>query len=115
MVDQKVTRQPRQPGSKRSFGRAEGAQRAEDPQENFLGQILGFVRAIGEAVAESINLPGMQPDQFLPRGFVAGEASRYETGIGIQAPFYQIAAAANAGQRINRCLPDCRVAVKSEG
>ena len=52
--------------------------RAENPQKYFLRQILRFRAASREAVAEAVNLPGVEPNQLFPGGFVAAQASRYE-------------------------------------
>ena len=95
MIDQKVTRHPRQPGAERALRRAERLQRPEDAQEHFLRQVLRLRAAAGEAVAQSVDPPGVQTDQFLPGGLVAAQAPRNEAVVRVQATFYQIAAPAD--------------------
>ena len=55
--------------------------------------VLCLRAATGESVAQPVDPPRVQPDQFLPGGFVTAKATRYEAVIRVQASFYQIAAA----------------------
>ena len=79
----------------------EGSDGAKHPQEYFLRQILRFGAAAREAIAKRVDLPGMEPDQFLPSGFVAVQASGYEAVVLTRATLYQIPASANFYRRVN--------------
>ena len=78
MVDQQVTRHPRQPRVKAAFRAAEALNRLENPQEHFLRQVLRFLRAVRKTETQAVHLPRVLPDKFLPGGFVAVQASGNE-------------------------------------
>jgi hypothetical protein len=75
MIDQKVTGDAREPGVERALDAAKRFDGAEDAEENILGEILGFLAAVGEAVADSVNLAGVQANELFPGGLVAAEAA----------------------------------------
>ena len=92
VIDQKVTRDPRQPGAETAFGAAKGLDRLENTQENFLRQILRFLRAVRKTEAEAVHLPRVLADELLPGGFIATQASRNEAMV---QTFDQVAASGN--------------------
>jgi hypothetical protein len=60
------------------------SERAVNPQENLLSQILGFAAPAGKAIAEVVNSPGVTPDKFFPGSTVASEALLDQLSILLQ-------------------------------
>jgi hypothetical protein len=103
MIDQKVTRNPGQPGAEGAFHRPECLDGFKYTQKYFLRQVLSFVSAAREPVAEPVYLPGVKPNQIFPGGFIAAQTSRYEAMVLAQAMPYQIAAPADTHRLV--CSP----------
>jgi hypothetical protein len=103
MIDQKVTRHPGQPRAEGAFHRPERLDGLKYTQKYFLRQVLRFVSAAREPVAEPVDLPGMKPNQIFPGGFIAAQTSRYDAMVLAQATLYQIAALADTHRLV--CSP----------
>ena len=99
MVDQKVTRHPRQPGVKAALRTAEGLDGLENPQEHILRQILRFLRTVGKTKTQTVHLPRVLPDKLFPGGFVAVQAPGNE---GLVQAVDQNSASGNIRHRVGK-------------
>ena len=73
-VEEEVGGDPVQPALERA-GRV-GVQRAEDPDEDLLGEVLGVGAVAGQAVGQAEDAVGVLLDDLVPRGHRAGTRRR---------------------------------------
>ena len=85
MVDQQIPCDTGHPRGKSSVCRAVTAESPVYPQENFLGNILGFGAVADEAVAHIENAARVAAHKFLPGRAIALEATLDQLGILLQA------------------------------
>src|SRR5260221_425879 len=72
VVHQQVAGKRGQPGSKSAFLNVIAAKGPVDSDKDILGQVLGVVSGVGEAVAEVIDAPLVQTHNALPSHSIAG-------------------------------------------
>ena len=84
MVDQQIARYACHPRCESAMSRPVASQRAIDPEENILRQVLGFRAVSGEPVANVKHAPAVSAHKFLPGRPVALEALLDQLGILLQ-------------------------------
>jgi hypothetical protein len=84
MVDQQIARHAGHPGGKAAMRRPIAPQRAIDPEENFLRQVLGLGSIAREPVANIEDAARVTPHKLLPGRTVASETLLDQLGILLQ-------------------------------